>query len=87
MTNTILLESAELDLKGLLARLSLGETITLTDEDGAPLALLVSLSSDLAVKFESDSDWMKKWDDLAKEIDEAWQGEQGAVETLIEMRR
>ena len=45
MTNQILMDAAERDLKGLLAQLSLGDTVTLADESGKPVALLVSLQS------------------------------------------
>ena len=86
MSDMVLLDVAVHDLKGLLAELSLGETVTLADTDGRPLALLVSLNSDLP-KSAPDPDWIRKWDALAKEIGEAWQGEQSAVETLAEMRR
>lgn len=50
MATQVLMESAERDLKGLLARLSLGESVTLADNDGKPLALLVSLRQEAAKK-------------------------------------
>lgn len=87
MADVILLENAARDLKGLLAQLSLGETVKLSDADGRPLALIVSLSSDSPKKPDPDPDWIKKWDAMAQEISAAWQGEQDAVETLAEMRR
>lgn len=86
MSDTILLDVAAQDLKGLLAELALGETVTLADTDGKPLALLVSLNPDLP-KSAPDPDWIRKWDALAKEVDEAWQGEKSALEELAEMRR
>ncbi|MGH9939047.1 MAG: hypothetical protein ACREAM_22640 [Blastocatellia bacterium] len=86
MSDTVLLDVAAQDLKGLLAELALGETVTLADADGRPLALLVSLNPDLP-KSTPDPDWIRKWDALAKEIDEAWQGEKSALEELAEMRR
>jgi len=86
MSDTVLLDVAAQDLKGLLAELALGETVTLADADGKPLALLVSLNPELQ-RSVPDPDWIKKCDALAKEIDEAWQGEKSALEELAEMRR
>jgi VCBS repeat-containing protein len=43
MPKTVLLEEAARDLKELMAPLSFGETITVTDADGKPIALSVSL--------------------------------------------
>lgn len=86
MSDTVLLDVAAQNLKGLLAELALGETVTLADADGKPLALLVSLKPELQ-KSAPDPDWIKKWDALAKEIDEAWQGEKSGLEELAEMRR
>ncbi len=36
---------------------------------------------------QSDGDWDAELDALAQEISDAWQSEQSAVETLLEMRR
>jgi antitoxin (DNA-binding transcriptional repressor) of toxin-antitoxin stability system len=91
MLNQVLLETAEQNLKGLLAQLSLGETVTLADEDGNPLALLVSLkaeSADLQLASEqSDFEWRAQMESLAEEVDAAWQGDKSALEELAEMRR
>lgn len=91
MPDTILLDAAEHDLKGLLAELSLGETVTLADAKGNPLALLVSLKSAAVgsqpVSKESASEWRAQMELLAKEVDAAWQGEKSALEELAEMRR
>ncbi len=91
MLNQVLLETAEQNLKGLLAQLSLGETVTLADEDGNPLALLVSLKSETAssqsVSEQSITEWRAQMESFAKEVDAAWQGEKSALEELAEMRR
>jgi hypothetical protein len=91
MLNQVLLETAEQNLKGLLAEMSLGETVTLADEAGTPLALLVSLKSDAVATQpsleQSISEWRAQMESLAKEVDEAWLGEKGALEELAEMRR
>ncbi len=86
MSDLILLEKAAQDLEGLLAQMSLGETVTLSNADGKPLALLVSLNSE-EPKPDPDPDWLNRWKALAQEVSAAWQGEQNAVETLAEMRR
>jgi antitoxin (DNA-binding transcriptional repressor) of toxin-antitoxin stability system len=87
MSNPVSIEDAARDLKGLLAQLSLGETVTLADDDGKPLALLVSLHPEQPSASVSDPYWIEKWYSLASEVDVAWQGEESAVETLSEMRR
>jgi hypothetical protein len=75
------------DLQDLLAQLPWGETMTLVDEGGEPLALLVSLKTKPISQVESGVDWEARWDALAKKISAAWIGDKSAVETLIEMRR
>jgi antitoxin (DNA-binding transcriptional repressor) of toxin-antitoxin stability system len=87
ISSPVSIEAAARDLKGLLAQLSLGETVTLADDDGRPLALLVSLYPESPSKSVSDSDWREKWESLARDVAAAWQGEQSAVDTLSEMRR
>jgi hypothetical protein len=61
--------------------------MTLVDEGGEPLALLVSLKTKSISQVESGVDWEARWDALAKKISAAWTGDKSAVETLIEMRR
>ena len=91
MTNQILMETAERDLKGLLAQLSLGDTVTLADETGRPLALLVSLKAkpngSAVNSGEAASDWIEQMKALAKRVDAAWQGDKSGLEELAEMRR
>jgi|SRR5215210_6058818 len=45
MNAYVSMNAATHNLNELLARLSLGETLTLADENGAPIALLVSLQA------------------------------------------
>lgn len=94
MSDVVLLENAARDLPGLLAELALGETVTLLGADGKPAALLVSLQAeapppemDAEKRRQETEAWLREWDELAQKIGKAWQGEQGAVETLLEMRR
>ena len=79
-------ETAKRDLKQLLERLHLGETITLVGSEGVPVAVIVSLKP-APVEVESASDWEARWDALAEEVGRAWKGEKSAVEVLSEMRR
>lgn len=80
------IETAASDLKRLLAQLRLGETITLVGSGGVPEALLVSLKL-VPSRPLSTSDWEARWDTLVDKIDQAWQSDQNALETLTEMRR
>ena len=86
MPDMVLLDKAEQDLRGLLAQMSLGESVTLADAEGKPLALLVSLQAE-STNPPNDADWWQHWESMADEISAAWQGEQSAIETLAEMRR
>jgi hypothetical protein len=83
---TLPVEAAERDLRHLLERLHLGETITLVNSEGTPLAVVVSLKP-AHVKVEPASDWEARWDALAEEVGRAWKSEKSAVEILSEMRR
>ena len=77
-------ETAEHDLRGVLERLHLGETLTLISPEGAPLAVVVSLKP---VEIRTASDWWAQWDELTRRISQAWKGKQSAGEILAEMRR
>ena len=83
---TMPIETAERNLKQLLERLHLGETITLINSDGMPLAIMVSLKS-AATEGKPVSDWEARWDALAHKVSQAWKSDQSAVEILTEMRR
>ncbi len=83
---TMPVETAERDLKQLLERLHLGETVTLVNSDGTPLACLVSLKP-APVEVQPVSDWEARWDTLARKVSQAWKSDRSAVEILTEMRR
>jgi hypothetical protein len=87
MSTSIPVETAANNLRDLLTQLPLGETMTLVDAGGTPLALLVSLHDSLVTETEPELEWERQWDALAHKISAAWQGNKSAVDTLIEMRR
>ena len=77
--------AAKKNLEEILSKLSPGETATLTDPEGKPMAVLVPLkSSEDAAK---GIDWDAEWEAMAKEIDLAWKNKKSALEILTEMRR
>jgi hypothetical protein len=80
------IETAEGDLRRLLAQLRLGETIMLVGSSGVPEALLVSLKS-APDRPLSTPDWEARWDALVGKVNQAWKGDKSALETLTEMRR
>ncbi|MBN1812731.1 MAG: hypothetical protein JXA14_12915 [Anaerolineae bacterium] len=86
MSVSIPVETAEHDLRSLLAQLELGETITLVGPEGVPEALLVSLKA-APSQPQSLDDWEKRWDVLARKIGQAWKSDKSAQEILAEMRR
>ena len=83
---TLPVETAERDLQHLLEQLHLGETITLVNSEGTPLAVVVSLKP-APVEVEPASDWEARWDALAQKVSRAWKSDKSAVEILAEMRR
>ncbi|MBM4050726.1 MAG: hypothetical protein FJ279_36980 [Planctomycetes bacterium] len=83
---TVSIDAAERDLKNLVDQLHLGETVTLLGAEGSPVAVLVSLKSDPA-KGKVAADWLKGWEELAKQVGRAWKGDKSAVEVVSEMRR
>lgn len=85
MTIAVPIETAKQNLENLLERLHLGETITVVNSKGTPLAVMVSLKAGAEV--EPAADWEKEWEELAEEVGRAWKSEKSAVETLSEMRR
>jgi len=86
MAEIVPTETAERDLRSLLKRLRLGETITLVGSEGVPEALLVSLKSP-PPELQARSDWQTQWDALALKVSRAWNSKKSAVEILTEMRR
>jgi antitoxin (DNA-binding transcriptional repressor) of toxin-antitoxin stability system len=85
-STAISITEAQERLKDLIEELPLGETVTVVNPEGTPLALLVSLNS-TPPKPMSAEEWQRRWDILAQKIGESWQGEKSAVEVLAEMRR
>lgn len=85
MSAVVPVEMAEHDLKNLLERLGLGETVTLINSEGAPLAIFVSLKPMQQVT--SASDWDARWDALARRVSQVWKSEKSALDVLAEMRR
>jgi len=87
MSTIMLVETAVNQLQDLLAQLPLGETVTLLNARGEPLALLVSLRTSSSPEAQTAKDWRAEWEDLAQKVSAAWKSEKSAIETLIEMRR
>ena len=85
MPVSVPVETAEHDLRSLLAQLKLGETITLVGPEGVPEALLVSLKA-APSQPQSTVDWEARWDALTRKISKAWKSEKSAVELLADMQ-
>jgi hypothetical protein len=86
MSVSVPVETAEHDLRSLLAQLELGETITLAKPEGVPEALLVSLQA-APSQPQSLIDWEARWGTLARKIGAAWKSDKSAQDVLTEMRR
>jgi antitoxin (DNA-binding transcriptional repressor) of toxin-antitoxin stability system len=84
---TITIDKAQQDLTTILSQLKPGESATLVDGDGKPVAMLISLKADPCEKKLTPTEWMAQWEALTQEIGRAWKGDKSAVETLLEMRR
>lgn len=85
MPTTITLDEAAQHLKTLLRELSVGDTVTLTETNGVPLAVLVGINP--VASSSPILDWSQRWHQLAAQINQAWQTEQSALQILAEMRR
>jgi len=86
---TIAAKSYKLEIpkiQNLIEQLRLGDTVTITDETGAPVAMVVGLRAD-AKPSVAHSDWKTRWQDLSQRVGETWRTNQNAVEVLTEMRR
>ena len=86
MSVSVPVETAQNDLRNLLAQLKLGETITLVSSNGIPEALLVSLKA-APSQPQSPIDWEARWDNLVQKVSQAWKGNKSALTILTEMRR
>jgi len=101
MSDAILLDQAAQNLRGVLARLSLGEALTLADEAGRPVALLVSLQTEAPDQISVPTQqtqtpqgqtppsqtWLAQWQEMARAIGTDWPVGQSAADVLAEMRR
>lgn len=96
MSEAVLLDQAAQNLRGVLARLSLGEALTLADEAGRPVALLVSLQAEAPDQTSAPAPqaqapqsrtWLAQWQEMAQAIGQDWQAGQSAADVLAEMRR
>lgn len=86
MTLALPIEKAKKELDELVQQMHQGDTLTLINSQGEPVAVLIS------VKFSAPGAVLphereKQWKALAKEVGKAWKGLRGAVETLTGMRR
>ncbi len=70
----------------LLQQLKIGDTVTLVNAKGLPLAVLVALNPNAASSF-STTEWLANLEPLAKEVGRKWNSNKDAVETVAEMRR
>lgn len=87
MAETIPVEIAARELGKLVGKLHGGETLTLVDSEGAPVAVLVSVRPGMPPKTPAAEGFWDRWEALAEEIGRAWDGEKSAVQVLAEMRR
>ena len=87
MAETVPIDIAARELGALVCKLHRGETLTLVDAEGAPVAVLVSLKPGPESRSPAPDGFGERWEALAGEIGRAWQGEQSAVQVLAEMRR
>lgn len=87
MMTTVPLEQAKANLDEVLAQLQPGETITLVDAQGQPVVAMTSLQPPPKPELVSPDEWWAGWEALIQEVDETWEGEQSAVDVLLEMRR
>ncbi len=85
MSIEVSVSAAKKNLEEILSKLSPGETATLIDPEGKPMAVLVPLKS--SEDTSRGIDWGTEWETLAHEIDLAWKDKKSALEILAEMRR
>lgn len=87
------IETAIDHLDKLLEAMSLGETVTLVDQNGQPTALLVSLKTQEAQKANVESDatlanrWFEQLDALTARIGPSWMGGVDAVVAIADVRQ
>lgn len=84
-SQTVSVETLERNPRHWLERLLAGQTLTLVNSEGIPVAIMVSLHPPTS-DTETSLSWEAQWDDLARKISRAWKSDKGAVEILTEMR-
>lgn len=77
---------AEDQIAHLLQQLKIGDTVTLVNAKGSPLAVLVALNPNAASSF-STTEWLANLEPLAKEVGRKWNSDRTAAETISELRR
>ncbi|MCS7281820.1 MAG: hypothetical protein RMK65_07305 [Anaerolineae bacterium] len=82
---TVSVEAIERDPRYWLKQLLAGQTLTLVDSEGVPVAVMISLHSSTS---EADYlSWEAQWDALVHNVSRAWKSDKSAIEILEEMRR
>jgi antitoxin (DNA-binding transcriptional repressor) of toxin-antitoxin stability system len=85
---TITLAEVERDLRRLLHSVPPNESVTVVDENGVAIARFISLQGEEAEEEKQDiRDWLERMEAFAEQVDKAWKGDEGGVETLSRMRR
>jgi hypothetical protein len=82
MPKTVSIDEAEGNLRELLSSLADDERVTIVDEAGVPLGEVRRTVSGEGEEVEEGEDFMERWEQLAQEIDEEWDGKRSAVEQL-----
>ncbi len=90
MPETISISEAERDLRGLLQSLRRDASITVVDEDGAPMATLIRAKAEAEKEANeaamSVDEWQAAWDHLAEEVSAKWKGDKSGLDELRESR-
>ncbi len=86
MASHVALETAGRGLREALEALAPGETLRLVDEEGEPVAVIVSVRPHPVTK-RGARDWRTRLDALGQRVSRQWQSEKSAVEIVSEMRR
>ena len=74
------------ELRAAVNRMHLGESVTLVDGQGKPVAIVISISRGQERPM-SVEEWEAEWKVLTREVDELWSGGMSAVEAVAEQRR
>ncbi len=85
-SQTVSVETVERNPRYWLEQLLAGQTLTLVNSEGVPIAMMISLHLP-ASDAEATLAWEDRWDALAQKVSQAWKSEEGAVEIVAKMRR